>query len=32
VLHCVGLPLAIAGLLAVHLWRVRKDGGIRGPM
>jgi len=32
VLHCVGLPLAAAFLMAVHFWRVRKDGGISGPM
>ena len=32
VLHCVGLPLAAAFLIAVHFWRVRKDGGISGPM
>jgi quinol-cytochrome oxidoreductase complex cytochrome b subunit len=32
VLHCVGLPLVIAVLMAVHFWRVRKDGGISGPM
>jgi len=31
VLHCVGLPLAAAVLMAVHFWRVRKDGGISGP-
>ena len=30
--HCVGLPLAIAVLMAVHFWRVRKDGGISGPL
>jgi quinol-cytochrome oxidoreductase complex cytochrome b subunit len=30
VLHCVLLPLALVGLLAVHLWRVRKDGGVIG--
>ncbi|NIM61080.1 MAG: DUF4405 domain-containing protein [Acidobacteria bacterium] len=30
VLHCVLLPLALAGGLAVHLWRVRKDGGVAG--
>ena len=29
VLHCVGLPLGIAVLMAVHFWRVRKDGGIQ---
>jgi quinol-cytochrome oxidoreductase complex cytochrome b subunit len=32
VLHCVGLPLIIAVLMAVHFWRVRKDGGISGPV
>ena len=30
VLHCVILPLALALGMAVHLWRVRKDGGVRG--
>ena len=32
VLHCVGLPLAAALLMAVHFYRVRKDGGISGPL
>ena len=32
VLHCVGIPLIAAFLMAVHFWRVRKDGGISGPM
>jgi quinol-cytochrome oxidoreductase complex cytochrome b subunit len=32
VLHCVGIPLAAAVLMAVHFWRVRKDGGISGPL
>lgn len=32
VLHCVGIPLAAATLMAIHFWRVRKDGGISGPM
>ncbi|MEX1025148.1 MAG: cytochrome b N-terminal domain-containing protein [Planctomycetota bacterium] len=32
VLHCLGLPLAAATLMAVHFWRVRKDGGISGPL
>ncbi len=32
VLHCVGIPLAAAFLMAVHFWRIRKDGGISGPM
>jgi quinol-cytochrome oxidoreductase complex cytochrome b subunit len=32
VLHCVGIPLIAAFLMAVHFWRVRKDGGISGPV
>ena len=28
VLHCIAIPLATALLLAIHFWRVRKDGGI----
>src|SRR6516164_9197158 len=28
VLHCVILPLAAILFLAVHFWRIRKDGGI----
>jgi quinol-cytochrome oxidoreductase complex cytochrome b subunit len=32
VLHCVAIPLAAALLMAVHFWRVRKDGGISGPL
>jgi quinol-cytochrome oxidoreductase complex cytochrome b subunit len=32
VLHCVGIPLVAAWLMAVHFWRVRKDGGISGPV
>jgi quinol-cytochrome oxidoreductase complex cytochrome b subunit len=31
VLHCLALPLAAIVLLAVHFWRVRKDG-ISGPL
>jgi quinol-cytochrome oxidoreductase complex cytochrome b subunit len=30
-LHVMALPLALALLLAVHFWRVRKDGGIVRP-
>ena len=30
VLHCVAIPLVVAVLIAVHFWRVRKDGGISG--
>jgi cytochrome b6 len=32
VLHCIALPLAAAVLIAIHFWRIRKDGGISGPM
>ncbi len=32
VLHCIALPVAAATLIAVHFWRIRKDGGISGPM
>lgn len=32
VLHCVAIPLLAALLMAVHFWRVRKDGGISGPL
>jgi quinol-cytochrome oxidoreductase complex cytochrome b subunit len=31
-LHVVGLPLLAAVLMAAHFWRVRKDGGISGPL
>jgi len=32
VLHCVAIPLGAGTLMAIHFWRVRKDGGISGPM
>jgi quinol-cytochrome oxidoreductase complex cytochrome b subunit len=32
VLHVIFLPLIVAVLLAVHFWRIRKDGGISGPL
>src|SRR6185312_9888357 len=28
VLHCVILPLAAVVFVAVHFWRIRKDGGL----
>jgi hypothetical protein len=28
----VGIPLIAGILMAVHFWRVRKDGGISGPL
>ena len=31
VLHCIVVPLVAVGLMALHFWRVRKDGGISGP-
>src|ERR671922_1382613 len=32
VLHCIFLPLFAGALMMVHFWRVRKDGGISGPL
>src|SRR5207247_804127 len=32
VLHVIGFPLITAVLMAVHFWRIRKDGGISGPL
>ena len=32
VLHCVGIPLLAVSLMVVHFWRIRKDGGISGPL
>ena len=31
VLHCVVLPLLMTGFVALHFWRVRKDGGLAAP-
>jgi quinol-cytochrome oxidoreductase complex cytochrome b subunit len=30
-LHVFVLPFVLVTVLAVHFWRVRKDGGISGP-
>jgi quinol-cytochrome oxidoreductase complex cytochrome b subunit len=30
-LHVVVLPLALTGLVALHFWRIRKDGGLGRP-
>jgi hypothetical protein len=27
-LHCVVLPIAAVLFIAVHFWRIRKDGGL----
>jgi quinol-cytochrome oxidoreductase complex cytochrome b subunit len=32
ILHGVFIPLVVAVLIAVHFWRVRKDGGISAPL
>ncbi|MCL4116671.1 UNVERIFIED_CONTAM: hypothetical protein GTU68_013977 [Idotea baltica] len=32
ILHCVAIPIVVAGLIAIHFWRVRKDGGISQPL
>jgi cytochrome b6 len=33
VLHCVILPLTAIGFIAIHFWRIRKDGGLyAGPV
>jgi quinol-cytochrome oxidoreductase complex cytochrome b subunit len=32
VVHVLAFPLITAGFLAVHFWRIRKDGGISGPL
>ena len=32
VLHCILIPFVASILMAVHFWRVRKDGGISGPL
>lgn len=31
VLHCFVLPLTMIAAMAIHFWRIRKDGGISGP-
>jgi len=30
-LHCIVLPIAMVMFLSVHVWRVRKDGGLARP-
>lgn len=30
-LHCIVLPLALSALVALHFWRIRKDGGLAKP-
>jgi len=30
--HCIAIPFILSIFLSVHFWRVRKDGGISGPL
>lgn len=30
--HCIGIPVIAIIFMVVHFWRVRKDGGISGPL
>ena len=32
VLHCIFVPFIAMIFMAVHFWRIRKDGGISGPL
>ncbi|HTI30414.1 MAG TPA: selenite/tellurite reduction operon b-type cytochrome ExtP [Methylomirabilota bacterium] len=32
VMHVIAFPLLVAILMVVHFWRIRKDGGISGPV
>jgi len=32
VLHCIAVPFIMMIFLAIHFWRIRKDGGISGPL
>ena len=32
VFHCIAFPVVIVVFMAVHFWRVRKDGGVSGPL
>ena len=32
ILHCVAIPVFATVLMALHFWRIRKDGGISGPL
>jgi hypothetical protein len=32
VLHCIALPVVTMFLIAIHFWRVRKDGGLARPL
>ncbi len=32
VLHCIFIPVVAGLLMILHFWRIRRDGGISGPM
>ena len=32
VMHVIAFPLIVAILMIVHFWRIRKDGGVSGPV
>jgi quinol-cytochrome oxidoreductase complex cytochrome b subunit len=32
VMHVIAFPLIVAILLVIHFWRIRKDGGVSGPV
>ncbi len=32
VLHCIAFPILGSVLMILHFWRIRKDGGISGPL
>jgi len=32
VLHCIAFPILGSMLMILHFWRIRKDGGISGPL
>jgi quinol-cytochrome oxidoreductase complex cytochrome b subunit len=32
VLHCIFIPIIASVLMILHFWRIRKDGGISGPL
>ncbi|MFQ5895052.1 MAG: cytochrome b N-terminal domain-containing protein [Nitrospinota bacterium] len=32
VLHCIVIPIVASLFMVVHFWRIRKDGGISGPL
>jgi len=30
--HCIAIPVIASALMMMHFWRIRKDGGISGPL